>query len=180
MVMKIYLALASLLVVGSAGYLSWYELLGSPGALEEEFLAGTRALEEGRPVEAVSSLRLALPTPDSTLRMAAHHNLALAYLEMSLGGWGRQALEWARASAAHGRKALALSPGLRDTAWNLELALRRSRELEEEVDRRAGDAWRLLSPFRLQEEASLRQALREELMTSGGILPAVKGGGPAW
>lgn len=167
---------------GSLLALGWGHLAPDPGeAVRAHLVRGTELLVEGKLVQASQDLRLALPAPEEPVRLAAHHNLGLAFLRLSLAGEGGLARAWAVEAIRHQEEALAIRPGLEGAAWNLELALRRLRELESDA-RGGGEAGaeRLLSSFRLQEEEKLGVRLRESLGDTGWSPSPSGRKGPPW
>ena len=173
----------SILTLGSSLVaLGWGHLAPDAGEVVRAHLVlGTQLLEEGRLEPASQELRLALPAREAPVRLAAHHNLGLAFLRQALEEDGPQARVWAGEAIRHEEDALAIRPGLRGAAWNLELALRRLRELEDEA-RGGGEAEadRLLSSFRLQEEEKVGGRVRDLLgEMERGVAPP-SGKGPPW
>jgi Ca-activated chloride channel family protein len=78
------------------------------------------------------------PPADKSLRADAHHNLGVAFFQEADGfaqaeRYGEAQKAFADAADAF-RQALRTQPGRDDTAWNLELAVRRMREAEEKKE----------------------------------------------
>lgn len=170
-----------LLAAGGLGFLGWGGITLGRDPSEVHLRRGTRLLEEGSFEEAEGDLRLALASGRPEILEIAHHNLAVAFLEMARDTDGLRAERWAEEAVSHAEAALRMDPGLESAGWNLELALRRLEEVNRgEASERARRARMLLGSFRLEEETRLQESLERTLGRSRGGGLTGKGGGPWW
>lgn len=100
---------------------------------------GIGLLRSGRHDEARDALALATePSAPSDVRAAAHYDLGLVHLEQAEEAATAEDHEEAqrlfREAADAFRASLRLAPGNADAGWNLELALRRLREEQEQQE----------------------------------------------
>ncbi len=178
-----FLAVGCVLFLGlglSVGGWAFLATLREEGALRH-LRAGEEALSRGDWADAAAELRGTLSSSDPAVGGAGHHNLGLALLSSSLEAEGAEALSHAREALVHLEEALRLQPGLPPGAWNLELALRRVRELqEEEVRKGTREAQRLLASFGLLEGGRQGDPRRPPFPAGGQeTIPALENG-PPW
>ena len=123
------------------GALREYDLAARehPGAPEVQLDRGIALLRLGDHARAREALLRATEPPASAeIRAAAYHDLGLSFYQEADGAAATErdrAQSLFREAADACRRALRIKPGVRDTAWNLELAMRRIREIEEEERR---------------------------------------------
>jgi Ca-activated chloride channel family protein len=112
-----------------------------PGEPAVHLDRGIALLEAGRLDEAREALRIATEPPaPSPIRAAAHYDLGLVFYRQAeaaaAAGDHAQAQRLFREAADQFRSSLRQQPGNRDAGWNLELALRRIQQEQQEQERR--------------------------------------------
>ncbi len=106
------------------------EAIGPTGGTPRlRYNLGTALLRLGEPEQAVDELRAALRGAPPELRARALYNLGNALARTT--GAAAPAADDLKAAVEAYRRALLLEPDREDARWNLELALRRLRELED-------------------------------------------------
>jgi len=161
--MKALYVLSVLALASSLCAAGWGRIFPDPDeVLRDHLVEGTALLLKGKAEDAARELRLALPVRTRALELAVHHNLGLACLLQSTEGNPKGAGVWAAEAVRELEAALEIQPGHGSASWNLELALRRLKSLDSGPETAwERDAERLLSSFRLQEEAGMEGNLRE-------------------